>query len=145
YDPHPELFDVTARTLVSLTDGEPLAATVLRFELATLRLLGHLPNLEQCVECAEPIEAVKRIAFSQLAGGTICSRCRPGKRHVVSISAPVLMTLRQFADETSELWRDYPMEKGTSGELRGIMNHTISHLLGQPPRMQNYLGFLASS
>src|SRR5262247_1876588 len=40
-DPHPELFVAGEQTLEDLDRGSPLAETVLRFELAALRLLGH--------------------------------------------------------------------------------------------------------
>jgi hypothetical protein len=30
------------------------------------------------------------------------------------------------------------------GELRGLMNHYLTNLLGHPPRMQKYLGTLAT-
>jgi recombinational DNA repair protein (RecF pathway) len=46
-DPHPELFDLADETLVALSAGEPVAGRVLRFELGALRILGHLPSLEE--------------------------------------------------------------------------------------------------
>ena len=145
YDPHPELFDVADRMLVALASGVPVTSGVLRFELAALRLLGHLPNLDSCVECGEPVAAEGRIAFGQLAGGVLCAKCRPGQRHVVSISSGVLGALRRFADEGNEMWHSEDLDESIRGELRGVVNHYVSHLMGHKPKMQDYLGFLAIS
>src|SRR6185503_12848819 len=54
-DPHPELFAASEHTLEALDRGEPLGETVLRFELAALRLLGHLPSLSSCVVCGREV------------------------------------------------------------------------------------------
>ena len=63
YDPHPELFDEAVAMLAGLAAGEgaagdAVATLIARFELVTLNLLGHLPSLEQCVECGKPVEPV---------------------------------------------------------------------------------------
>jgi len=144
YDPHPELFDLADSALRSLADGAAVTPVVLRFELIALRLLGHLPNLETCVECSEPVPADGRIAFGQLAGGVLCARCRPGKKQVVSISAGVLTVLRRFADPNTNDWQTVPLAGNVRGETRGVVNHYISHLLGRKPKLHRYLGFLAA-
>src|SRR6185437_15721163 len=67
-DPHPQLFDVAVEILQALSGGQgSVAASVLRFELSTLRLLGHLPSLDACAECGTAIEDRGRIAFGQLS------------------------------------------------------------------------------
>lgn len=87
YDPHPELFDAAESTLSELAAGRTIAPLVLRFELTALRLLGHLPELDLCVECGVGVEpSGGRVAFGQLAGGVLCGRCRIGKRRVVAVS-----------------------------------------------------------
>ena len=145
YDPHPELFDVADWALRSLTDGASVFPVVLRFELLALRLLGHLPNLETCVECGEPVLAEGRIAFGQLAGGVVCANCRPGKKQIVSIGAGVLSILRCFANLDSEDWQTVTLAGSVRGETRGVISHYISHLLGRKPKMYSYLGFLATN
>jgi len=44
HDPHPELFDAAVVAITALDDGDDAATNVLGFELAALRLLGHLPS-----------------------------------------------------------------------------------------------------
>jgi DNA repair protein RecO (recombination protein O) len=71
YDPHPDLYAIADRTLAMLSSRRPpvvvrgetvppsellvappvVSRLVFRFELVTLRILGHLPSLDVCVEC----------------------------------------------------------------------------------------------
>jgi DNA repair protein RecO (recombination protein O) len=147
-DPHPELFDEAGETLLSLAGGNgSVASIVLRFELAALRTLGHLPSLADCVECGRPLAADGtgggRVSFGVVAGGVLCSRCRPGKKQVVSIHAGTLRTLACFADAAGGQWHRMSIDRSTRGELRGVMNQYLCHLLGREPRMHGYLGTLA--
>jgi DNA repair protein RecO (recombination protein O) len=140
YDPCPEVFDAAVETLHDLADeGMATQALVARFELTALRLLGHLPSLEQCVECGRPVEAVGRIAFGMLVGGVLCQECKAGQRNVVAISAGVLRAMITLA-ATSDAWRRLELDSRTRGELRAVLNHYLTHLLGHKPRMHEYLG-----
>jgi DNA repair protein RecO (recombination protein O) len=132
-DPHPELFAAADETLLALDGSAPLAETVLRFELAALRVLGHLPSLSQCVACGNSVEMAPRVAFGMTAGGVLCTNCRPGKRQVVSVSGPVIAALRETTDIPPKL----------RGELRAIMNNYFAHLVGHKLRMPEHLGALA--
>jgi DNA repair protein RecO (recombination protein O) len=142
YDPHSPLFDAAEETLRTLSTEGPIAAAVLRFEMTALRVLGHLPSLASCADCGTRVEHTGRIAFGPLAGGVLCSKCRPGKRQVVSVSAGVLKALARFAEPESEAWRRIELDRRTKGELRGVLNHYVSHLLGRRPKLHNYLGSL---
>jgi DNA repair protein RecO (recombination protein O) len=144
YDPHPELFDVADETLAALRTSSTAALALLRFELTALRVLGHLPSFETCVECGTAVEASGRVAFSQAAGGVLCKSCRVGQKQVISISAGVLRTLVELAAAQGEAWRRLEIDRRTYGELRAIMNHYWAHLLGHQPRMHRYLGSLAN-
>jgi len=147
-DPHPELFDEASQTLLALADGcDPVASVVLRFELAALRTLGHLPSLSSCVECGKAVRGAGpgegRVAFGVVAGGVLCGRCRPGKKHVVSMHAGTLRILERFADPADRAWRRMTIDRSARGELRGVVNQYLCHLLGRKPRMHSYLGSLA--
>jgi len=139
YDPHPELFDEAQAALGGFAAEEPAAVRVARFELTALALLGHLPSLEQCVECGKPVEASGRVAFGMLAGGVLCGQCKSGQRQVLSISPGVLRAMIQLADQQSDGWRPVELDSRTTGELRAVLNHYLSHLLGHKPRMHAYL------
>lgn len=143
-DPHPELFDLAVQTLAGLERGDvAVAPLVLRFELAALRWLGHLPSLDACVECGQTVEPLGRIAFGLGSGGVLCARCRPGMKHVVSIQAGTLKLLERFADLGSDSWHRTELDRRLSGELRGVLNHYLAHVMGHKPRMHAYLGVLA--
>ena len=140
YDPHPDLFDAAEQTLLSLAEsGVDVPPLVVRFELTALRLLGHLPSLENCVECGRPVEPRGRIAFGLLAGGVLCEACKAGQRQVVAVSAGVLQAMSALADAASDRWRQLTLDKRTHGELRAVLNRYLSHLLGHKPRMHEYL------
>jgi DNA repair protein RecO (recombination protein O) len=140
YDPHPELFDLADETLEALASGETVARRVVRFELGTLRLLGHTPSLEVCAECGRPVAMAGRIAFGLTHGGVLCGTCRVGKKPVASVSAGVLRTMTQLADPDARTWQRLEIDPRTLGELRGVLSQYLVHLLGRRPRMHQYLG-----
>jgi DNA repair protein RecO (recombination protein O) len=139
-DPHPELFDLAEETLEALSAGEAVAPRVVRFELGALQILGNMPSLSACAQCGAPGGGEPRVAFGLWDGGALCAKCRVGKRQVVSVSAGALRTMAQLAELENTSWRRVHVDGRTLGEIRGIMNRYISHLLGKPPRMHQYLG-----
>jgi DNA repair protein RecO (recombination protein O) len=141
-DPHPELFDLSEKTLAALAAGEPVARRVIRFELGMLRILGLMPALETCAECGAPVTASGRLAFAQIDGGVLCNRCRAGKKQVSMVSAGAIKTLAQLADLETQTWQRMEISPRILGELRGILNRYIMNLLGHKPRMFEYLGML---
>jgi DNA repair protein RecO (recombination protein O) len=141
-DPHPVLFQAANQTLLDLDDGQAVGPTVLRFELSALRELGLLPSLQVCVGCGEALAASGRIAFGLLAGGVLCGRCRAGQRSVVSVSGGGIAALLELADASDDSWRQRELDRSTIGELRGLLNNYVSHVLGHRPKLQKYLGTL---
>lgn len=148
-DPHPELFDAASDTLLALSDDQiPVAPTTVRFELTALRLLGHLPQWESCVSCDAPVaqrgasttaRSNGRVAFGLAAGGVLCGRCRPGQKHVVSLSAEAWQRLRSLSEPRAWSETLEPVERGLAGELRGVMNQVICRHLDRRPRLHAYL------
>jgi DNA repair protein RecO (recombination protein O) len=143
-DPHPELFDLADETLAAIGSGESVAKRVVRFELIALKLLGHVPSLDACVECGAPVAAAGRVAFGQLDGGVLCPKCRGGKRQVVMVSAGALKVMAQLADADGRTWRRMEIDSRSLGELRGLLNHYFTQLLGRKPKLHEYLGMLGS-
>ncbi|MGW8256662.1 MAG: DNA repair protein RecO [Thermoguttaceae bacterium] len=143
-DPHPELFDLADETLAALSAGENVVRRVIRFELGLLRILGLMPALDGCAECGSPVSASGRIAFGQLDGGVLCERCRQHKKQVVLLSAGVLRTLGQLADQKGQAWQRMEINSGILGELRGVLNQYLANILGHKPRMYEYLGTLGN-
>lgn len=140
-DPHPELFDVAGETLAALASpGCAVGPITLRFELSALRLLGHLPLLEACVECGSKLPPSARVSFGLTVGGVLCARCRPGKRQVVSLATEALAVMKVLAAKANDGLGGMALDRRTAGELRGLLNRYFCILLGRQPRMQQYLG-----
>src|SRR5262249_24983329 len=127
------------QTLLGLSSGQAASAAVLRFELGALSILGHLPSLDMCVECGERVLTTDRVAFGILAGGVLCPSCRAGKRQVVSVHGETISSMAKLADLNSQSWTNLEMNARTRGELRGLMNNYLAHLLGHRPKMHEYL------
>jgi DNA repair protein RecO (recombination protein O) len=143
-DPHPQLFDLADETLAALALGNSVARHITRFELGLLRLLGMMPSFDACAECGAEMPATGRIAFGMIDGGVLCPTCREGKRQVASVNAGVLRTMSQLADLENDAWQRLEIAPKILGELRGVLNHYLVHLLGKKPRMHDYLGAMSS-
>jgi DNA repair protein RecO (recombination protein O) len=143
HDPHPQLFRQSIATLQALDGTADVAETVLRFELATLGELGHLPELDFCVECGQALPVGGRVAFGELAGGVLCAACKVGQRHVVSLSAAAVellrCTLRSIGNDALSTESTTAASAGARGELRGLMNQLMSHRLGRRSRLHGFL------
>jgi len=139
YDPHPELFDLADRTLEDLQSESQVGRRVLHFELAALRMLGYLPALTRCAECGAGIGGQGRVAFGPFSGGTLCPRCRGGKRQVVSLSQPAWQALAALAQTDEPAGQQPPLARNTFAEIRTVMNQYVGGLLGHEPRLQPYL------
>jgi DNA repair protein RecO (recombination protein O) len=145
YEASPELFDLADETLAELAGGEAVGRCVVRFELGLLRLLGMSPSLDRCADCGVAVEPTGRVRFGHLDGGVICDRCREGKAHVASVGASVVRAMAELADPDDRRWRRLEIDARTGGELRGVLNHYMAHLLGRKPRMQGYLKWTRTS
>jgi DNA repair protein RecO (recombination protein O) len=143
-DAHPELFDLADETLAALAAGESAARRIARFELGALRFLGHSPALDHCAECGTAVKTLGRLAFGQIHGGVLCPKCRAGKTQVISVSAGVLRTMAQLADLGGQAWRRMEIDPRLLGELRGVLNHYVVHLLGRRPRMHQHLSMFCN-
>lgn len=144
YDPHPELFDLADETLAALAAGELVARRLLRFELEALRLLGHLPALDACVQCGVEVRPADRMAFGQLEGGLLCPRCRQQRRQVAVISRAALAAMAALAEPDGVAWRSLELDRRTHGEIRGVLNRYLTNLLGKKPQLHEYLTSLSS-
>jgi len=140
-DPNPELFDLADQTLALLTAGaEPAAKLTVHFELSALKLLGHVPAVEHCVECGETIPATAGpTAFGLLDGGVLCPRCRGGKKEVMAIGADVLRMINLLADPFGQAWQRIKMNHRAYTELRRLLDRYLAHLLGREAKLRRYL------
>lgn len=139
YDPHPDLFDAALATLRGLGGAEPLAkpqAAVSAFELVWLQELGYSPRLDACSGCGvERLNPNAAALFSPSAGGVLCPRCGPTVPDRYGASGPALVALRALGEGSGA--PDLPA--AVRDEVRHLLGHTVSCVLGRRPRMLKYV------
>lgn len=138
YDPHPILFDEAIGTLRNLGQPGVLAGPCLaHFELVLLRELGYGPALNFCADCGEAL-AGESLAFSAAGGGVLCPACQPKQREKRSLSKDAWLALEQL-QAIGDAWRTV-QDPVPRGEVRQLLNHYVTYLLGRRPRLLPYLG-----
>lgn len=138
YDAHPILFDVAIASLRNL--GQPGVLTgpcVAHFELVLLRELGYGPALDFCADCGEQLTGPD-LAFSAAGGGVLCPRCQPKQREKRPLSDAAWRALERL-QKIGESWRDLT-DAAIRNEVRQLLNHYVTYLLGRRPRLLPYLG-----
>jgi len=130
YDPHPALFEFSLDTLRKLAAGGDAMGLVSAYELGWLGELGLRPVLDRCAACQMTELPAGRLTFSAIAGGVVCPACAPAQRDRRSVSRAALDTLEELS--LGEL-------PAVSGEVRQLLGHTVSTVLGRRPRLLGYV------
>jgi DNA repair protein RecO (recombination protein O) len=143
YDPHPVLFDEALDSLDAIGSASgagpaiPVGLRVMRFEMVLLRELGYSPALDSCAACDKAVVEAG-LTFSAAAGGVVCETCRPRQRERRSLSAGAWQLLRALAapgGDWNRAWDDVVRK-----EVRQVLGHYVTYLLGRRPRLLPYLG-----
>jgi len=140
-DPHPTLFEEALTTLGQLGQpGVPTGPRLARFEIVLLRELGYSPLLETCAVCGgTPLQGLPhRLGFSAAAGGVVCATCLPQARDRHTLSAAAWQALLELG-QPDEAWRQLS-DAAVRAEVRQVLNHYVTYLLGRRPRLLPYLG-----
>jgi DNA repair protein RecO (recombination protein O) len=130
YDPHPALFEFSLDTLRKLSAGGDVLGLVSAYELGWLGELGLRPVLDRCAACQTTGLPAGRSTFSAIAGGVVCPTCAPAQRDRRAVSRAALDTLEELS--LGEL-------PAVSGEVRQLLGHAVSTVLGRRPRLLGYL------
>jgi DNA repair protein RecO (recombination protein O) len=101
-----------------------------------LRELGYLPRLETCATCGGEVLA-DSLVFSAAGGGVLCQACQAGQRERRSLSKAAWQALQLMAGP-GEGWRDV-QDKRVRAEIRQLLNHYVTYVLGRRPRLLAYL------
>lgn len=114
------------------------------FELVWLRELGYSPRLDACAVCALELSVPRpnaaRVGFSPEAGGVVCPECFPAARDRRPLSEPARLALIELSGETSDThWPPAPRSPHVRAEVRAVLGHTVSYVLGRRPRMLGYV------
>jgi DNA repair protein RecO (recombination protein O) len=142
YDPHPMLFEEALAALRALGQPEvPTGPRLAQFELVLLRELGYSPALTACAGCGSsqhPAPSGPGLAFSPAAGGVLCAGCQREQRGWLMLSPAAWHVLRGLGGP-GETWRQ-PWEPAVRTEVRRLLDHYVTYLLGRRPRLLPYLG-----
>ena len=130
YDPHPALFEFSLDTLRKLAAGGDVAGLVSAYELGWLGELGLRPVLDRCAACQTAQLPAGRLTFSPIAGGLVCPACAVAQRDGRAMSRAALGTFEELS--AGEL-------PPVSGEVRQLLGHYVSTVLGRRPRLLSYL------
>ena len=143
YDPHSALFDAAVECLRGLESKVNPQLAVRRFELATLRETGHLPQFAACVACGRVMTGNRSVTFSAAAGGVLCPSCG-ADRGTVRLSAGSLKVIKLLSDATSNQWRRLQVRVGMDREIETVTRATIEHLVGRKLQTAQFLGEASS-
>jgi DNA repair protein RecO (recombination protein O) len=130
YDPHPALFEFSLDTLRKLAAGGDAAGLVSAYELGWLGELGLRPVLDRCAACQTTALPASRLMFSPIAGGLVCPACAVAQRDARVMSRMALGTFEELT--AGEL-------PPVSGEVRQLLGHYVSTVLGRRPKLLSYL------
>jgi len=91
HDPQPEVFDVYAATIRSLANRHPVAATLRRFEIELLRMLGYALEFDRDYAADLPVEESKTYEYLPAQGPRQVDRAEGGAvfsgSHLLKIAA----------------------------------------------------------
>jgi len=90
------VFRLLLETLQRLATGSRLDIALRFFEMRLLETLGYRPQLEECVACGKPLEAVAN-NWSAESGGVVCPACGRSlpMSQTISLNALKMMRLLQ--------------------------------------------------
>jgi DNA repair protein RecO (recombination protein O) len=122
------LFQLLLDTLECLCQGDNSELVLRYFELHLVGEVGYRPQLQQCVACHKPLEAIIN-SFSSGAGGVLCPGCKTGQPFGPPLSVNGLKVLRLMQDSSFNTIKRLKVSRELSGELEQIMRGYLKHLL----------------
>jgi len=128
----------TMEQLCQTRDCEP----VLRyFELHLLNEVGYRPQLQQCVNCHQPLEQVVN-SFSSSGGGMLCPNCRYTQPLSRPLSVNALKVLRLMQNSDYSTVNRLRINPELSRELEMVMRDYLKYLLEREVKSAAWLDTL---
>ncbi len=136
----PEVFDLSVQALGLLADVEDAAcrAVAYAFGWRLLRMLGYGPDMGHCVECRQPIEADRPVAFSGGLGGPVCERCR-APADAVTLGPKTLQAVRFLLGAPLDQLPRARLSEATSREIQTALARRVMELAGKEPLAAKYV------
>ncbi|MBI1846184.1 MAG: DNA repair protein RecO [Candidatus Rokubacteria bacterium] len=136
-DPQRALYGLLVRILRSVEAGVPPRRAAVVFGVRCVDALGHRLRLDVCVTCGRrPAPGRDGIAVDVEAGGVVCAACATDDLPRVAPS-----TVTAFSRLRTLAWDEaVRVRLGTAeAELRALLDHHVSRLIGQPTRTTRFL------
>lgn len=134
----PSLYRLLTETLSRLA-ADPLPwQTIRSYEMRLLDLLGFRPQLFECANCGNEIQAEDQF-FSPALGGVVCPRCGGGLPRLRPISVDALKYLRHFQRSDYRAATRARPNAEAQKEIEAVMQGYFQYLL---ERELNTPGFL---
>jgi len=132
-DPQPDLFDLVVEAMRALAAAEAEACQAVTFAAAwrVLAALGYGPDMGQCVECGQALEAGAAATFSVGVGGAVCEGCRAKATGLLPLSAQSAKAVTFLAKAD---WGDAArvrLSKQTAAQVRSVLGARIAELAGR--------------
>lgn len=138
YDPHPGLYDQAIEAMRRLNDlGANPRLAIVCFELALLREIGHLPNLEECLVCGRATDGRAPYAFWVSQGGLLCRSCQKKEYRRNRLKLESVQLLNELAQQDAVVPTD--VDEETVREMSNVTTAAVTYYLGRPPRTLRYL------
>jgi DNA repair protein RecO (recombination protein O) len=125
---NPSLFNLLTDTLARLCGTAEVWAVVRYYEMRLLDFLGFRPQLFECANCRNTIQAVDQY-FSPSAGGVICPNCGGGLPGLWPVSVEVLKYLRHFQRSNYNEAARARVAPATQKEVETLMQAYFTYLL----------------
>ena len=140
--PNEELFDVFVSTLNKLPDLDKYAEVLRYFEIKLLEFSGFAPELNNCLECFEPLSPADHY-FSIDSGGLICFTCgRLSGNSKFSIKKNTIKVFRYFQKSSEEDSLSLMVPQTNVDELGYILNQYIKHVVGKDIKSTKFLDLI---
>ena len=129
---HPAVYELLLQSLARLDDGRDLQLTAAFYEAGLLRLLGFQPELQRCVACGEPLQAVAQFFSPQ--GGALCPNCVATDPQAAPLSVNGLKLLRLLdrgeVETLDRLRVGDQLRAEVEGHLRAALRQVLERELG---------------
>lgn len=122
------LYRLLVETLERIANEADAFWAVRYFEIHLLDILGFKPELFECVQCREPIQAQNQF-FSLLRGGVMCPRCGGNEAGVRPVSVEALRFLRHFQRSTYAAAHKASVPEGVRQEMEALLQTYLTFLL----------------
>lgn len=141
--PNPNLFRLLSHTLSRLEAQANLESVIHYFEIRLLELVGYRPQLFECIDCGEKIQAQDQF-FSPLGGGIACPKCGRMRAEAWPIEQNVLRYLRHLQRSSwaavKPLEIPEPVHKGLAALFEAYFSYLLERRLNTPEFLRKVQG-----